>query len=360
MKKSLIALAALATVATAAQAQSSVTLSGRIDESIQSTSGKNAGTETALGSSRLTTSRFQIDAVEDLGGGMKAIARLEAEINANTGAANANLFDRNAYVGLSGSLGTIQLGRNTTSVYDLALQYSPTRYSNTLEQVSAGTRNSLQGFTTANNANASRFDNSIKYSNTVNGFDIGASYALGGNAGDAQAGSTYNITLAYDAKVAKVGAGYSEYNRDTVSSSGVTTAVGKTKISTAGIAIPVNANTSVRAGWTNTKIGNATSDTGILDVDVYGIGVSYKVTPATEVTAAYYRKDAKGTAAGLAASTAAGQKTDTYGLQAIYSLSKTTQLYAQAVTQSNKDNVVFSSTLKDRVSQVNAGLVKFF
>ena len=50
MKKSLIALAALATVATAAQAQSSVTLSGRIDESIQSTSGKTAGTETALGS----------------------------------------------------------------------------------------------------------------------------------------------------------------------------------------------------------------------------------------------------------------------------------------------------------------------
>ena len=359
MKKSLIALAALATVATAAQAQSSVTLSGRIDESIQSTSGKTAGTETALGSSRLTTSRFQIDAVEDLGGGLKAIARLEAEINANTGAANANLFDRNAYVGLSGSMGTIQLGRVTTSVYDLALQYSPTRYSNTLEQVSTGTRNSLQGFTTANNANASRFDNAIKYSNTVNGLDIGASYALGGNAGDASAGSTYNITLAYDAKVAKVGAGYSEYNRDTVSA-GVTTAVGKTKISTAGIAIPVNANTSVRAGWTNTKIGNTTSDTGILDVDVYGIGASYKVTPATEVTAAYYRKDAKGTAAGLAASAATAQKTDTYGLQAIYSLSKTTQLYAQAVSQKNKDGVTFTSSLKDRVSQVNAGLVKFF
>lgn len=359
MKKSLIALAALATVATAAQAQSSVTLSGRIDESIQSTTGKNAGTETALGSSRMTTSRWQIDAVEDLGGGLKAIARLEAEINANTGAGNANMFDRNAYVGLSGSMGTIQFGRNTTSVYDLALQYSPTRYSNTLEQVSAGTRNSLQGFTTANNANASRFDNSIKYSKTVNGLDIGASYAMGGNAGDAAAGSTYNVTLAYDAKVAKVGAGYSEQNRDTVAS-GVTTAVGKTKISTAGIAIPVNANTSVRAGWTNTKVGNTTSDTGILDVDVYGIGVSYKVTPATEVTAAYYRKDAKGTAVGLAASAATAQKTDTYGLQAIYSLSKTTQLYAQAVTQSNKDNVVFSSTLKDRVSQVNAGIVKLF
>ncbi len=129
-KKKLITLAALATLAVSAQAQSSVILYGSIDVAVGRvgivTDSAVMTTKNALVSGGLTESYLGMKGQEDLGGGLKAFFRLESSINLATGDAgiaadgeSANYFwDKNAYVGLSGAFGTLKLGRQE-SLYKL-------------------------------------------------------------------------------------------------------------------------------------------------------------------------------------------------------------------------------------------------
>lgn len=114
MKKSLIAVAALAVVS-AASAQSSVSLYGVADMWV----GKAKGGKVTVGDGGITNSRFGLKGSEDLGGGLKANFTLENEVNLVNGAAPANAFQRNAWVGLSGGFGSLKLGRSTTAFDDV-------------------------------------------------------------------------------------------------------------------------------------------------------------------------------------------------------------------------------------------------
>ena len=124
MKKTLVALAALATVG-AAFAQSTVTLYGKIDWTIQSATQKTSGIGSTTGgnvgmqvnSAGLSGSRWGMKGSEDLGGGMKAIFDLQSGFAIDSGASAQGglLFGRQAYAGLSGGFGTVTVGR----------QYSP-------------------------------------------------------------------------------------------------------------------------------------------------------------------------------------------------------------------------------------------
>lgn len=113
MKKTLIALAALA-ASTAALAQSSVTLYGSVDLSLESVKGDDSVTRVTSGNH--TTSRFGLKGVEDLGGGLKAKFNLEAPISADTGAVSGNFFNRQAWLGLQGGFGELRLGRQDTPI----------------------------------------------------------------------------------------------------------------------------------------------------------------------------------------------------------------------------------------------------
>jgi len=161
MKKSLLALAALSTIAGVAQAQSSVTLYGTMDASvgyIQNAGGiplkadgtpsiPLVGTSTAATSNNSTTALNQATTVnnayagivqpggysntnmaglfdgavassvwgikgsEDLGGGTKVIFQAEGDLNTVNGAYNpSGLFRRGTFVGMQGSFGEITLG----------------------------------------------------------------------------------------------------------------------------------------------------------------------------------------------------------------------------------------------------------
>lgn len=113
-KKNLIAVAALATLAVSAQAQSSVTLYGNVDAGlayIKNKTDAGSSSTTSVESSVLTESFFGLKGQEDLGGGLKAIFKLEAPIAVDTGKADSELFSKNAYVGLAGDFGTVKLGR---------------------------------------------------------------------------------------------------------------------------------------------------------------------------------------------------------------------------------------------------------
>ncbi|BAO85776.1 MULTISPECIES: porin [Caballeronia] len=123
MRKALLAAAALLTFSAVAQAQSSVTLYGRLDAGLEYMSGVPTGVGPnggATGSANRFraesgdwgTSLWGIKGAEDLGGGNRAVFQLENGFNAMNGAAQGNLFNRWATVGIANDrLGTVLLGR---------------------------------------------------------------------------------------------------------------------------------------------------------------------------------------------------------------------------------------------------------
>jgi predicted porin len=118
MKKNLLhplCGATLAVMSIAAHAQSSVTLYGVLDTSIDFAHSGGKST-TRLDGSNAFPSLWGIQGAEDIGGGNKIIFRLESGINVNNGTtAQANkLFGREAWVGASGPYGRLQLGLNDT------------------------------------------------------------------------------------------------------------------------------------------------------------------------------------------------------------------------------------------------------
>lgn len=89
-------------------AQSTVTLYGRVNTTVESQRFNNQRQTTVSNNS----SRFGFTGTEDLGGGLKATFRLESGFASDTGATTGGaLFGREAVVGLSGAFGTIRLGR---------------------------------------------------------------------------------------------------------------------------------------------------------------------------------------------------------------------------------------------------------
>ena len=120
MKKTLLALTAIA-ASSAAFAQSSVTLYGVVDASLESVKGDD--TVTRVSSDNLASSRLGFKGTEDLGNGLKASFLLESNMKMDTGAnggGTTRFFDRAAWVGAAGAFGELRLGRQDTSIGLLA------------------------------------------------------------------------------------------------------------------------------------------------------------------------------------------------------------------------------------------------
>jgi len=115
MKKTLVALAALA--ATTAFAQSTVTISGVLDVGVRNVSKVAAGAA-KMNVGAGNNNRVSFAVVEDLGGGLKATANAEMRFDPATGTPEGGgarpLFQGQTRVGLVGGFGTVMLGRGLT------------------------------------------------------------------------------------------------------------------------------------------------------------------------------------------------------------------------------------------------------
>lgn len=116
-KKQSLAIALGMAFALPAMAQSSVQVTGLIDNYIGSMkySGDTSRTS-AVNSGGMTTSWFGFKGTEDLGGGLKAGFKLTSFFRTDTGASgrfngNETFFSRDANVSLSGGFGEVALGR---------------------------------------------------------------------------------------------------------------------------------------------------------------------------------------------------------------------------------------------------------
>lgn len=213
---------ALLGVTGAAHAQSSVTLYGLIDESVQYVHNANPANNNLwqLAAGNLQGSRWGMKGTEDLGGGLKAIFQLESGFNPNNGkmgsyGTGTKLFGRQAYVGLTqDAYGTLTLGRQYDPLVDLV-------------QPLTGDNFFGSTFTTPgdvdNNDNSSRTNNAIKYVSPVwSGFQFEGMYALGGVAGATGAGQSWAGAATWSGGPFSVAAGYFRMeNGNTLASRGV-------------------------------------------------------------------------------------------------------------------------------------------
>jgi predicted porin len=115
MKKSLLALAVVGAFASAAQAQSSVTLFGVVDAAFARVSGSTS--KTGITNSGLNSSRLGFRGVEDLGGGLKAAFHIEGQLTNDDGNAGGLTFQRRSTVSLMGGFGEIRIGRDYTPTF---------------------------------------------------------------------------------------------------------------------------------------------------------------------------------------------------------------------------------------------------
>ncbi|CAB3724597.1 porin [Paraburkholderia rhynchosiae] len=212
------ALASLMLVTGVAHAQSSVTLYGLLDEGLNFTSNANGHGTYQMKSGDTYGSRWGLRGNEDLGGGLKAVFKLESGFDTNSGQAGqgGRLFGRQAYVGLSSDqYGTLTFGRQyDTSVDDLGFAGL------TAAGNYAGDVNSHP----FDNDNADwdfRVNNVVKYvSPTYRGLTGEAMYGFSNQAGGFANNRTWGATLNYQNGGLTMAASYLKLDNPGANSSG--------------------------------------------------------------------------------------------------------------------------------------------
>jgi len=176
-------------------AQSSVTLYGRIDTSVEY-SNFGPGHAVHMGSGDLGATDWGLKGSEDLGGGLHAIFKLESGFNSFNGTLGQNgaEFGREAWVGLAGSFGTVDAGVNYTPIHTILVTYSLPAYGAGL-----GWGNGINNYVFGPFL---RVSNSVRYvSPRIDGFLFRGLAARGTNGSSATApaslGDTYSGGVSY-------------------------------------------------------------------------------------------------------------------------------------------------------------------
>ncbi|KMZ13856.1 Outer membrane protein (porin) [Candidatus Burkholderia humilis] len=354
MKKTLMVAALTGVFATAAHAQSSVTLYGLIDAGITYTnnnivpgSGGNGHSNWKATSGSGNGSRWGLRGSEDIGSGLKAIFTLENSFNImnGTNSQGGREFGRQAFVGLSSDqFGSVTLGRQYDSVVDFIgpLALTGTQYGGT---------QFAHPFDNDNLDNTFRVDNSFKYTSAnYAGFKFGAMYGFSNQAGGFANNRAYSAGVSYNYGPLNVaGAYFQSNNGGTVNAlTGVQTAgaitndqtpfaSGRQRIFGGGLNYAFGPAT-VGFVFTQTMFdsGVALTNVGTQGLGSIGLGNSarftnyevngrYNLTPALSLAGNYTYTD----------SHIAGEKPKfhQFNLQTDYALSKRTDVYLQAEYQ---------------------------
>jgi predicted porin len=338
MKKSLIALAVLATAGTAF-AQSTVTLSGKLRFAYESTSvttntakglvaavpanglfaGTNAVAAVPVGTVdsnglRVTDGDFVLTAVEDLGSGMKAVASMAVQSRGRDTA----VAGRDASLTVSGGFGSVLIGsiESGNGILTLGGAGSPGMYGLDGSAALAAASNvdilryytpNMSGFTgyvslidTTAAVTAANFNGQTlgmgSTALTQDATQLGVTYAAGPiaaaadytnyglNAVAAGADTRLRMSGSYDLGVAKLGLGYEKRNMTTANTNSADLLM--------GVAVPMGATTFGinYARRTGDAAAFAQAATGV------DLGVKYDLSKRTYVALAYQKVTANAAA----------------------------------------------------------------
>jgi general bacterial porin, GBP family len=432
MKKSLIAIGVLAALANVAYAEDgSVQLYGILDLDVatqnQSKSASdsfpvsidnnsttnnfnNLGSFTGMTNGGLSDSRWGIQGKYPLENGLSATFQLESGFNLPTGQANnaalsqaiaknasaanpitnadsslsGQLFNRTAHIGFTSTeMGSIDFGRNYAVGYDVIGAYDPQKGSQLFSPLGfSGSQGGALGYT-----ELLRNDNSIKYSNKVNGVIVRAIYKFGNQSGQDSIGSGYGLNIGYETDMFGVQAAYSSYT-DVLATSGATFSatnpqgVAGTLYNTEGFVLGAkysSSNLNVKAGYEEykrmasthsaatvgslsefgyqfaystsaTALNNLTSYSGVDKVyTIYWVGGDYKATDKLNVSLAYYNIGYN-VAAGVSGGTATQ---NFYSALLDYNLSKNADVYTGVMYQN--DTFQTASVANPNITTVAVG-----
>ena len=314
MKKSLFAIAAVSAFASAAQAQSSVTVYGIMDVGFAGTTsraGSTAGgnqqptlktnTTGFSGAGSESTSRLGIRGTEDLGGGTSAFFTAEFALNPTqmnlSGDANGGLFNRQSFVGIAQKgVGRAAVGTQYTPIHLLVGATDPGQQNNMIGSViyttspAQGNGQTAVSYTvrqnqaiTFNSENIAGFQLQAMYANgnsdrtQLNSYAMSAtgtsaaqtSTSLGGNVNSTGYGVGANFTWK---KLVAVAA-YQSFTNVTDNSTSVAT-LGTTNYASAVGSDPARLISGAGASTSGNGVGTAaTNGLNIVDNQFYGAAV---------------------------------------------------------------------------------------
>jgi predicted porin len=359
MQKKLMVLA-VAAVSGAAFAQSNVQIYGLVDVGFShrgDNANNNIGSQNTIDDGLSTGSRLGFKGSEDLSNGLTALFVLESGFAVDTGnqRQSSRLFGRQAYLGLTGSFGTVLAGRLYAPHYSLLSSvdpfragtvgryrnvfaaglttggenlFDPTRVDNTVAyvtpswsgfNVTAAYSTNAIGQETPGNDNAGAAgggaagsqtgDNSViallpRYTNGP--LDIGISYHRIKNKTDAPFGgptttllgayepkiTNWAVAGTYDFKVVKL---HAFYDRNKLSASNLLDDI-TLKSWLLGVTVPFGKN-AIQFSYTQSKLDDATADSAGKSKQ-WALGYTYALSKRTSFYAAYsdiHNDDEKGT-----------------------------------------------------------------
>ncbi|CAG4894126.1 porin [Paraburkholderia gardini] len=333
IKALLIAGAALG--AGAANAQSSVTLYGAVDDAFVYANNQKGHSNFYLRQGNLYASKWGLRGVEDIGGGTSVIFDLQNGFDLNSGAlsSSSQIFNREAFVGLQNQqYGTFTMGRQYTPYY---LFVGPLASSTWLTGATGAHPGDIDGLDTT-----IRINNALVYTTpTWNGLQASGMYALGGIAGSTGKGQTISAGVKYATGPIGLAAGYLRMDNaqqttgfDPASTGSFGTSSLNTGYASAKtiqhIAAAANytiGNLMMGVTYTNVEYvsGNHSifRDTAVFNT--YAALATYRFTPAFDVAGAFSY-----TLASKANGISSAARYQQYSLKEAYHLSKRTSLYA--------------------------------
>ncbi|WP_322058142.1 porin [Paraburkholderia sp. J63] len=337
--------------ASAANAQSSVTLYGAIDSGLiyQSTSAPyfsprlpNSGAVFAAKDAGLYGSFWGLKGSEDIGGGYKINFQLQGTFISTTGKLGlgdtpgvSTIFNQQATIGVSGPFGRLDAGRQyVPMIYAMAeTDARGAQYFGSILTAWLG-MGQVAGWpgTSTNGPIGALYDsNALVYqSPRFHGASFALEYAPGGVAGQIQGGTRESAVLKYSNYGLHLAAVY--YNGHDTNPYPLTypttpatppTGLDNNRFYYLG-ALYTFRNLSVSASY---SIGKNPANTSHVDYELIAGGLGYQFTPAFRVTSGYYYlKDRNNSA----------NHSGEFAIGAEYSLSKQTLLYAQVGCVDNK------------------------
>ncbi|MFM0741768.1 porin [Paraburkholderia xenovorans] len=194
MKKSIFALAALASIAGAAHAQSSVTLYGIVDGGFLFLNNANGQRLYSTSSGNMQGSRWGLRGAEDIGGGTQVTFNLQNGFNMMNGTLGqgGDEFGRAATVGIaSNRFGAVTIGRQYDPLVDFTGPFEAASLWAPFYAAHPGDLDNMNGFQRVNSA--------IKYrSIDYGGFKFSGMYSLGGVAGQFSRNQIWTLAASYD------------------------------------------------------------------------------------------------------------------------------------------------------------------
>ena len=332
MKKSLIAIAALA-AAGAAAAQSSVTMYGQVNTGYEysktdiTTRGVKTTTKTTgFQNDQVKSSRLGFKGEEALGNGLSATFALEMGFDASNGEfggqekdedgfQKAAAFNRRAVVGLKGAFGEVRIGKDSTPMNEFDGSFKAIDRTTTLAKQVAGRDASWEGRPTG-----------LFYNGSFSGFDVAA--AIGNSSTRVKTGgvttmkkdtATYGLGMGYNGGAWAVGAAVQLDTEKTLSKD-----VKKTNY---GVGASYDFNVAkVYGQYKGGQYKNKASTVADkYSYDQFAVGVSAPFG-ATTLSAEYAYNKAKDTAGAVSTK----YKGNVFAVQAEYAFSKRTSLVARA------------------------------